>query len=262
VVLNARRLIGRGVDDLILVTIEDITERKTEEQQRRSFILLLAHELRNSLTAIMGNTQRMQRGQGNVETGLGIIMEQARIVNRLVGDLLDDSTPGAEQLRLERHPLDLVIQVRAWAQQAQLLDPLRTIRLELPAEPIEGHWDGGRLMQVFANLLGNAIKYSPSGSDIVVRVKDLGTMAQVSIQDQGVGIAPHEIPNLFDQRYRVAHAAHDAPGLGLGLHVAKRLVEAHGGSIAVESVLDQGSTFHVTLPLVPVGTLAQPRLAV
>jgi signal transduction histidine kinase len=145
--------------------------------------------------------------------------------------------------------MDLVALARLSVQQAQLLEPVHTIRLELPEGPVAGRGDGGRLAQVFANVLGNAIKYSPAGSEIVVRVEDLGTMAQVSVQDRGIGITPGELPKVFDRFYRVAATAHRARGLGIGLHVAKTLVEAHGGSIAVESVLGLGSTFRVTLPL-------------
>ena len=199
----------------------------------------------------MGYAQRMQEHKGSVEEALAVIRTQARQLSRIVDDLLDGASQGAGQLRLEPRRMDLVALARMSAQQAELLEPRHTIRLELPEEPVDGVWDGGRLMQVFANLLGNAVKYSPAGSEIVVRVENLGTMAQVSIQDRGLGIAPDEIPYLFDQLYRVAATMQHADGLGLGLHVARQLVEAHGGSIAVESVLGVGSTFRVTLPLVP-----------
>lgn len=255
--LEARPLVGPDADDLILLAIEDITERKAAEQQRRECILLLAHELRNPLTAIMGYAQRMQDHKGSVEETLAVIMTQARQLNRIVNDLLDGSSQGAEHLRLEPRQMDLVSLARVSAEQAQLLESRHTVRLELPEEPLEGHWDGGRLMQVFANLLGNAVKYSPPGSEIVVRVEDLGTLAQVSVQDRGIGIVPEELPRVFDRFYRVAATAHRAQGLGIGLHVAKMLVEAHGGSIAVESVPDEGSTFRVTLPLEPFDSRTQ-----
>ena len=250
--LEARRLAGPNADDLILLTIEDVTERKAVEQQRQEFVLLLAHELRNPWTAIMAYAQRMQEHKGSAEAALAIIVAQARQLNRIVDDLVDGSSQGAEHLRLEPRQLDLVALARASVQQAQLLEPRHTVRVELPEGPIDGLWDGVRLTQVFANVLGNASKYSPAGSEIVVRVEDLGTMAQVSVQDRGFGITPEELPKVFDRFYRVAATAHRAQGLGIGLHVAKLLVEAHGGSIAVESVPGQGSTFRITLPLGPV----------
>jgi len=255
--LEARPLVGPGADDLILLAIEDVTERKAAEQQRRDFTLLLAHELRNPLTAIMGYAQRLQGNRGSVEETVAVIMTQTRQLKRIVDDLLDSSSQGAERLRLEPRQMDLADLARLSAQQAQLLEPRHTVRLELPERPITGLWDGGRLTQVFANVLGNAIKYSPPGSEIVVRVEDLGTMAQVSVQDRGIGIAPEELPRVFDQFYRVAATAHHAKGLGIGLHVAKMLVEAHGGSIAVESVAGLGSTFRVTLPLEPFDSRTQ-----
>ena len=176
-------------------------------------------------------------------------MAQARQINRLVDDLLDGSSRGSDQLHLEPRLMDLTALARVSAQQAQLLHPEHSVRLELPSGPLCGHWDGGRLAQVFANLIGNAIKYSPAGSEIVVWVDDLGTMARVSIQDHGVGIAPDELPHLFEQFYRTAATARQVDGLGLGLHVVKMLVEGHGGSLGVESVLGLGSTFYFTLPL-------------
>ena len=117
----------------------------------------------------------------------------------------------------------------------------------------------GRLGQVFANLLGNAIKYSAAGGEILVEVEDLGTEARVSIEDHGAGIAPAVLPRLFDRAYRGLATAAGVPGLGLGLYISKALVEAHGGSIQVESLLGQGTVFSFILPRVqrvPLRTVA------
>jgi signal transduction histidine kinase len=101
---------------------------------------------------------------------------------------------------------------------------------------------------VFANLLGNAIKYSPAGSEILVLIEDLGATARVTIEDHGGGIAPAALEHLFERGYRAPATAAQVPGLGLGLHVALALVEAHGGRLQVESLLGQGSVFSCTLP--------------
>jgi signal transduction histidine kinase len=102
---------------------------------------------------------------------------------------------------------------------------------------------------VFANLLTNAVKYSPGGREIVVRVERDGAAARVQVIDQGVGVPAEALPRLFDRFYRVSETARGASGLGLGLYISRRIVEAHGGTIAVASVPGQGSTFTVTLPL-------------
>lgn len=251
--VHARRLVGSAPPGLILLAVEDITARKAIEQQRQAFVLLLAHELRNPLTSIMGYVQIMQRRAIRGDSALAVIMAAAKQLNRLVDDLLDGSSRGFDQLRLKPQRMDLTALARASVRQAQVVNPNHTVRLELPSGPLYGCWDEVRLAQVFANLIGNATKYSPNDGEIVVWVDDLGTMARVSIRDTGVGILPAELPHLFGEFYRVAATTRQADGLGLGLHVVKMLVEAHGGTVGVESAPGLGSTFYFTLPLaVPV----------
>lgn len=260
--LNARRLVGLGAADLILLTVEDVTARRAAEQQRRAFSLLLAHELRNPLTAILGYAQLMQRHAGNEAAPLSIILAQANQLNRLVDDLLESSSRGSEQLQLQPRQMDLTALAFASVHRAQVLYPAHRVRLVPPIGPLSGRWDEDRLAQVFANLIGNAIKYSPDGGEIVVWVADLGAAVRVSVQDHGVGIEPDELPHLFDQLYRTAATARQVDGLGIGLHVVKVLVEAHGGTLGVESAPGLGSTFHFTLPLPPaaheIASVARP----
>jgi signal transduction histidine kinase len=247
-VIHGQRLNEAGAPDrLILLEIEDVTEREATEQHRRELIVTAVHELRNPLTAIKGYTQVMQRRRATSETALSTILEQAQQLNRLIDDLLVGSGSGIAPPRLEPCLMDLVTLARASAEQAQLLASEHLIRLDVPEGPIEGIWDAGRLGQVFANLLGNAVKYSPAGGEIVVRIQDLGPTVRVSISDQGAGIAAEALPRIFDQCYRAATASH-VPGLGLGLHVCQTLVQAHGGSISVQSVWGVGSTFAFELP--------------
>ena len=131
--------------------------------------------------------------------------------------------------------------------------PERAFRVEAPALPLEGQWDHDRLMQVLENLLSNAVKYSSAGDEIVVRVADQGESALVAVADRGSGIAPETLPRVFDRFYRTDSAtASNARGLGLGLHTAKALVEAHGGRIWAESAgPGRGSTFSFVLPYCP-----------
>lgn len=247
--ISARRLIDLDTPELILLTFDDLTERKAADQARLDVLLLLAHEIRSPLTTITGYVQLMKRKDVNNQAALATILAQARQINRLASDLLDGSSRESDQLRLEPRLMDLTALARVSVQQAQLLHPERAVRLELPSDPLCGHWGEGRLAQVFANLIDNAIKYSPDGGEIVVSVDDLGSAARVSIQDRGVGISPDDLPHIFKQFYRVAATARQADGLGLGLHITKMLVEAHGGTLGVESALGVGSTFTFTLPL-------------
>jgi two-component system CheB/CheR fusion protein len=250
--VHAQRLAGAGGDGHhILLEIEDVTEHRALERQRQVFWALIAHELRNPVASIIGYAQLMRRRLGNNArdgASLGVIVDQARQVNRLIDDGLASSASASEHLRLEPRQMDLVALARRSIQDTKLVSPRHRFRLEIPDGPLEGHWDGGRLAQVFANLLGNAVKYSPAGGDISVRVEDLGPTVRVSIKDQGTGIEADALPRIFDQFYRAAANSDRLPGLGLGLHVTKMLVEAHGGSLSVQSVPGEGSTFSFTLP--------------
>jgi signal transduction histidine kinase len=121
--------------------------------------------------------------------------------------------------------------------------------VEAPDVPVTVSVDGRRLRQIFANLLTNAIKYSPGGGEIVVTVSRASNAAVVSVRDQGVGIPPEALPHLFDRFYRVRATASRARGLGLGLYITQQLARAHGGDVTVTSEVGRGSTFTVTLPL-------------
>jgi signal transduction histidine kinase len=247
--LNARRLIGQDRRaEMILVAIEDITERKALEQLQRDFIALVTHELRNPLTAINAYALQMQHHGAYNESSLATIVAKAEQLNRLIGDLADSSRLEADQLKLRRTPVDLIEVVRACTEQAQMASPSHRLRLESAEPSLQGFWDRGRLTQVFSNLLGNAIKYSPGGGEVLLTIEDLGSAARVRVRDQGVGIPPVALPRLFDRFYRVPAITGQVQGLGLGLHVTRALVDAHGGSIEVESLLGQGSVFSVTLP--------------
>jgi CheY-like chemotaxis protein len=124
------------------------------------------------------------------------------------------------------------------------------VRLEPGDRPLVGRWDAGRLDQVVANLLSNAIKYSPDGGEITIRAEQRGSQVEVSVQDQGLGIEPGYLPKMFDRFYRANTTASGVKGLGVGLYIARELIEAHGGRIWAESAgPGRGSTFWFTLPL-------------
>jgi signal transduction histidine kinase len=198
-----------------------------------------------------------RRGAFN-ERAVRSIVAQTGHLERLIGDLLDASRLEAGALELRPEPLDLVEPVRACAEEAQATWERHTIRVEAPDAPLEGTWDRDRVSQVIGNLLGNAVKYSPDGGEILVRVRDRGDEADVSIRDQGVGIDAGALARLFDRFYRAEDVAGSIRGVGLGLYISKELVAAHGGRLWAESAgAGRGSTFHVTLPYRP----ATPEVA-
>jgi NtrC-family two-component system sensor histidine kinase KinB len=233
----------------ISAILRDIGERKAVERQQREFISMVTHELRNPLASLRGYAQIMRHRGEYMERGLDVILTQSRRLERLIGDLLDVSRVESGQLALQRDETDLVSLSRAAADQAQALTRAHEVRFEGPDEPLFGWWDRDRLAQVLQNLLTNATKYSPDGGTIVVRVAGDGGEVRVSVADQGPGIAPEALPNLFRRFYRTAEAKiSGAEGLGLGLYISRSLVEAHGGRIWAESIPGQGSTFTFTLP--------------
>jgi signal transduction histidine kinase len=129
--------------------------------------------------------------------------------------------------------------------------PRHSFAFDLDAGPTEGYWDHDRLEQVMNNLVSNAIKYSPDGGTITVITRHENGNLVVAVRDEGIGIAEEDQEHLFERFFRGKAEKADIKGLGLGLYVTRRIVEAHGGVIAVKSKPDEGSEFSFTLPLLP-----------
>jgi two-component system sensor histidine kinase VicK len=145
-----------------------------------------------------------------------------------------------------------VAAVRAVTIQAEALSRQHMLRLEVPETALVGRFDRDRLSQVLQNLLVNAIKYSPAGGTVTVRVEAHGPEAWVTVSDEGMGIPAEELGQLFERFYRTkAAVAGQIKGLGLGLYICRRLVEAHDGRIWVESMVGHGTTVVVSLPYEP-----------
>jgi PAS domain S-box-containing protein len=231
-----------------LSALRDISGRRAVERLQQEFIAMVTHDLRNPLAALAGYAQLLRRQEAYDERAVDAIINQSRRLDRLIGDLLEMSRLETRQLELRRARIDLVALVRAAVEQVQALGPSHAIRVRAPGGPLEGWWDPDRLEQVLQNLLTNAVKYSPDGGEILVQVFDLGREARVAVGDQGPGIPAEVLPRLFERFYRAENEAGAQEGLGLGLYITRALVEAHGGSIGVESELGRGSVFTFTLP--------------
>jgi signal transduction histidine kinase len=189
----------------------------------------------------------MRRRGSYSEQAVDTIVAQADQLARLIDDLLLTSQIESDRLDLRLAETDLVAEVRAAAE--HLRAERASIRVEAPSGELTVLADPQRLGQVFANLLTNAIKYSPPGSEILVRVMPGPREVSVSVVDQGAGIPREALPHLFDRFYRATGSARSASGLGLGLYITRQIVESHSGKISVESEPGRGSTFTVTLPL-------------
>ncbi len=227
------------------------------DRRKDEFLATLAHELRNPLAPIQSalNVRKLAPGQGAGDEALqGVMERQMRLLVRLVDDLLDVSriTRDRLELRLERVELDKVIAAAMETVQPMVALAQQSIEIDLSDEPLLLLADPQRLAQVFANLLSNACKFSEAGAAIrISAVAGSGTVA-VSFRDAGIGLDEDQLSYIFDLFTQVDTSLdRSRGGLGIGLTLARRLVEMHGGSIEASSAgLGTGSQFTVLLPLV------------
>jgi signal transduction histidine kinase len=234
------------------------------DMKRDLVLAFVAHELRAPLAAIAGWAQLLQRLQLSDERArraVEIIGRNAAAQGRLIDDLLDQSQLVRGALRLQLEAVDLV-EVAAGATEAvhAVVDE-RGIALETLSDdtvPVKG--DPGRLRQVFLNLLANAIRYSPDGSRVLLEIRRVERQGLVRVSDSGIGIAPSFLPFVFERFRRDERSL--AGGLGLGLAIARDIVELHGGTIAAESAGEgHGATFTVCLPCADGALSATPPAA-
>ncbi|MDC0739722.1 ATP-binding protein [Polyangium mundeleinium] len=242
----------------------DITERKQAEQmqveadrRKDEFLAMLAHELRNPLAPMRTALHIIRARQANAATDrhLQILERQTDNLARLVDDLLDVSrlTRGKIELRKERLDISTVVARAVDATRGLIEGRHHTLTVELPDEPVPVFADAVRLEQILVNLLTNAAKYTDPGGHIDLRVTRMGAQVEISVHDDGVGIAPHMLDrvwHIFEQVERTLDRAQG--GLGIGLSIVRHLVEMHGGTVEARSPgLGHGSTFLVWLPLAP-----------
>jgi signal transduction histidine kinase len=191
---------------------------------------------------------------GRLAAGLTNVDRSVTWMTRLVEQLLDVArTQEGRPLPLERRPTDLVALARRLATEHQLGTERHRIEVLSALSSLTGMWGANRLERVLANLLTNAIKYSPGGGTVRVTISRVepadGCWAVVSVHDSGVGIPAADLPRLFKRFQRGANVSDRISGTGIGLATARQLVELHGGTISVESVQGAGSTFTVRMPL-------------
>ncbi|HLV68644.1 MAG TPA: HAMP domain-containing sensor histidine kinase [Polyangiaceae bacterium] len=221
-------------------------------QQRRdqlTFLAGVAHDLRNPLSALKLTVSSLERDPCPPKPErFQRLDRQLDRLTRMVGDLLDATRIESGRLELRLQDVDIREAVRAMVDLYSPTTTTHRVVVKVPDEPVIVRADALRLEQVVSNLLSNAIKYSPKGGLVSVSVCAAGAEAVVSISDQGVGIAPEEVPRVFEPFRRGSGTAESTPGAGLGLSIARRIIDAHGGHIDVESTVDVGSTFRVRLP--------------
>jgi PAS domain S-box-containing protein len=234
-------------------SMRDIGERRAVEQLQQQLLATVTHDLKNPLAGISGHAQILQRRREYAERSVLAILSETRRLGRLIDDLLDVTRAETGRLTISCDWDDLLLAVLAAVEAAQGVSPIHQIELTAPEGPSIAYFDRDRLEQVVQNLLLNAIKYSPQGGPVRVVVREQSNAVEISVADDGIGIAADAIPQLFQRFYRTRAAREQGlPGLGLGLFVTRSLVEAHGGRIWAESAgPGQGSTFSVVVPRRP-----------
>jgi signal transduction histidine kinase len=222
-------------------------------QVRRQMTADIAHDLRTPLTVIKGYAEALRDGDLSSTTAtFETIYQEAEHLSHLIEDLRTLSLVDAGELALNRQavsPKDLLERTAA----AHLVQARRsgvTLHVDASVSLPSIHIDPDRLAQVLGNLVGNALRYTPEGGQITLAARQHGDGVRLTIQDTGAGIAPDDLPHIFDRFYRGDDARETNEGeSGLGLAIAKSLVEAHGGTISVTSTLGEGSVFAVALPV-------------
>lgn len=237
----------------VVLNVRDITERQAAARLKDDLLSVVSHELRTPLTSLRGFTELLLTRTLPVDKQqrfLTIIHSETVRLSDLINDFLDlQRMQGGHQV-YKFAPTELAAVLRDMVTLFTPESGSHVLRLEVPEALPAVHADAERLRQVLANLLSNALKFSPHGGEVTVGACAHATDVLVWVTDQGLGIPPDAIPKLFSKFYRVEHhETRQIGGTGLGLALVKEIVEAHRGAVWVESVLGQGSTFFFTVPV-------------
>lgn len=238
--------------------------------RKEQFMAMIVHELRNPLSPIINYAQLLsnhicepvedksgskKRRTSSIQRGTSIIIGQTKRLSRLINDLLDSTRLTSGHFILVRELCNLSVVVQEIVDSVRPVAPYHSFAVDVPELPVMGNWDSGRLQQVLGNLLDNAVKYSDEHTTITIRVWTTPDLVHVSVHNQGASIPSSDIELLF-QPYTRLKATSTRPGMGLGLYIARSIIEAHGGTLRLEPHTDKavdetakGTTFSFDLPL-------------
>jgi len=241
-------------DQLILFSIEDITERKSLEQQKDDFISIASHEIRTPITVIKAYAQILQKRATDVSDQFlsataGKVNEKTDKLMAMVNYLLDAGQLELGELIIKKTHFDLVELLNESVNELKLIDKHSFFVRGTKAAKV--HADRFRISQVLNNLLNNACKYSPADQpvNISISTNKKGDQITISVKDKGIGIPKTEQLNLFKRFWRASSAtSRNISGIGLGLHVSQAIISQHGGRIWLKSEKEKGSVFYFSLP--------------
>ncbi len=247
-------LISEGGNLLnIIATVRDITRFREAEELKSTFISVISHELKTPVALIKGYVGTLRREDANwdreiVKDSLAVIEEEADHLTGLIENLLDASRLQAGGMSISLSDVDLKVIADRIAERFQTQSSMHKILVEFPDNfPIVSA-DETRLEQVLSNLVSNAIKYSPQGGEIRITGQVRSAQVIVCVSDQGPGVAPEDIPHIFDRFYRASDAKRTTKGAGLGLYLARAVIEAHGGRIWVDPRPGDGARICFSIP--------------
>ena len=225
-----------------------------QRQARLTHVAGIAHDLRNPLAALqlsaaLVDPEQPLPSERHIRRSLALVRRQVGRLNRMVEDLLDAARIDAGHLTIDACATDLRDVVRDACEAFNGLSENHPLQVVIADEPLVVQCDPLRIEQTLSNLVSNAIKYSPRGGTVRIRAYRENGLAKVSVSDEGVGILASDVEHIWEPFRRTGLSAEAIPGVGLGLWIARRIAEAHGGSIPVESVVGKGSIFTLGLPL-------------
>lgn len=250
----------------LVCVLTDVTEQEKTDQERRDFVSNVSHELRTPLTSIKSYSEALSDGAWKdpdiAPNFIEVIQSESNRMIRMIANLLDLSKMDGGQIMLEREYVDIkrimnyiLDRLQFRLENSPDSSRYRFVR-DFTPRTIYVDIDQDRMTQVFDNLLNNAVKYSPDGGTITIRIQDEHDRVIISVEDQGLGISKADSERLFDRFYRVDKArSREQGGSGLGLAISKEVVELHGGQIWVDSVLGKGSKFSLSLPFTTLNDL-------
>jgi signal transduction histidine kinase len=234
--LRREEEVARGEADFARHLLQEQNEQlRVADQLKDEFVAMISHDLRTPLTSIMGYLELALESEELPETERGylqVVDRNSRRLLHLVNDLLFVARLEAGEMDLHFDELDLADVVRQSVEEAEPRAHAKQIALESDTDSVPAiSADRGRMFQLLDNLVGNAIKFTPAGGTVAVRLSRDGDLVRLEVEDSGIGVAPDDQRRLFDRFFRAANARHgEASGTGLGLYIARAIVEAHGGS--------------------------------
>jgi NtrC-family two-component system sensor histidine kinase KinB len=240
-----------------ILLLQDITFIRDQERQRTNLIATLSHELKTPLTSLAMGAELMEESMRGAMTDkqrelLETIHDDIGRMTAIAGNLLDASRTTVARIGVERRAIQLDRIVRDACRPLALQAAEKKIHLEVIADggrPLAIWGDPIKLPWVISNLVGNSLRYTPSGGRITIELRREGKIARTVVQDTGTGIAPEMMPRIFEPYAQAPDSSAEMGSAGLGLYIAKEIVEAHNGRIFAESSPGEGTTFTIDIPI-------------